>query len=289
MVAFFAPCCAFVMLPTYLASVTGASRWRTAAMTAVFIAGVASVVWPLTVGAAGLSQLISANHETMFLLGGVMMLMVGVATLRGWMWHHAPSVGGGDPAGVVGVYLMGVFAGAATACCAPVLAGAIAIAGVSGSWWAGAVLGLFYLFGLVSPLLLSAAGIGKLRGRLRDPRLAFSIVGRRVRMTLSRLVGGIAFIVLGTYVLVLAVTGEAKTAPGFQRAFGQWLNARATDLNSAVPAGVGWAVMLAIVLGVGYLAIRSLHRPEPVAAIAVSPPSCGESHPSNNASEGSGL
>jgi hypothetical protein len=108
-------------------------------------------------------------------------------------------------------------------------------------------------------------------------------------MTLSRLVGGIAFIVLGTYVLVLAVTGEAKTAPGFQRAFGQWLNARATDLNSAVPAGVGWAVMLAIVLGVGYLAIRSLHRPEPVAAIAVSPPSCGESHPSNNASEGSGL
>jgi len=35
MVAFFAPCCAFVMLPTYLASVTGASRWRTAALTAV--------------------------------------------------------------------------------------------------------------------------------------------------------------------------------------------------------------------------------------------------------------
>ena len=91
---------------------------------------------------------------------------------------------------------MGVFAGAATACCAPVLAGAIAIAGVSGSWWAGAVLGLFYLFGLVSPLLLSAAGIGKLRGRVRDPRIAFSLAGRRVRMTLSRLVGGIAFIIL---------------------------------------------------------------------------------------------
>ena len=37
MVAFFAPCCAFVMLPTYLASVTGASRWRTAALTGVFV------------------------------------------------------------------------------------------------------------------------------------------------------------------------------------------------------------------------------------------------------------
>ena len=65
--------------------------------------------------------------------------------------------------------MMGVFAGAATACCAPVLAGAIAIAGVSGSWWAGAILGLFYLFGLVSPLLLSAAGIGRFRGRVQRP------------------------------------------------------------------------------------------------------------------------
>jgi cytochrome c-type biogenesis protein len=282
MVAFFAPCCAFVMLPTYLASVTGASRWRTAALTAVFTLGVATVVWPLTVGAAGLSQLISANHETMFLLGGLMMLVVGAATLRGWMWNHAPSVGGGDPKGVVGVYMMGVFAGAATACCAPVLAGAIAIAGVSGSWWAGAVLGLFYLFGLVSPLLLSAAGIGKLRGRLRDPKVVFSLAGRRVRMTLSRMVGGIAFIALGTYVIVLAVTGEAKTAPGFQKAFGQWLAARASDLNSAVPARVGWALMLSVALGVSYLAVRSLRRPAPAAAGAVSPRSCCETHQIDN-------
>ncbi len=75
MVAFFAPCCAFVMLPTYLANVTGASRWRTAVLTAVFIAGVATVVWPLTVGAAGLSQLIAADHETVFLVGGSMMVL----------------------------------------------------------------------------------------------------------------------------------------------------------------------------------------------------------------------
>ena len=283
MVAFFAPCCAFVMLPTYLASVTGASRWRTAALTGVFIFGVASIVWPLTVGAAGLSQLISANHETMFLIGGVMMLAVGLATLRGWMWHHAPSVGGGDPSGVVSVYLMGVFAGAATGCCAPVLAGAIAIAGVSGSWWAGAVLGLFYLFGLVSPLLLSAAGVGKLRGRLRDPKVACSVLGRRIRMTLSRLVGGIAFITLGTYVLVLAFTGEAKTAPGFQKAFGNWLRARATDLNSAVPAGAGWAVMLTLALAVGYLALRSLRDPAPATSTPVAPRSrCDTRHNTNH-------
>ena len=77
-------------------------------------------------------------------------------------------------------------------------------------------------------------------------------------MTLSRLVGGVAFIALGSWVIVLALTGEAKTAPGFQKAFGQWLSARASDLNAAVPAGVGWALMLAVALGVSYLAVRSM-------------------------------
>lgn len=261
MVAFFAPCCAFVMLPTYLASVTGARRWRTAALTAVFVAGVATIVWPLTVGAAGLSQLISANHETMFFLGGAMMLAVGAATLRGWMWNHAPSVGGGDPSGVLGIYGMGVFAGAATACCAPVLAGAVAIAGVSGSWWAGGVLGLFYLFGLITPLLLSAAGIGKLRGRLRDPRLRFELAGRQIRTTVSRLVGGVAFMALGTLLIALALTGNARTAPDAQKTFGRWLNARATDLNDVISPGVGWALMLVLAAVVIYVSARAMRRP----------------------------
>ncbi len=259
-VAFFAPCCAFVMLPTYLASVAGASRWRTAALTGVFVLGVATVVWPLTVGAAGLAQLISANHEAMFLLGGVVMLLVGAATLRGWMWHHAPSLGGGDPSGLLGIYLMGVFAGAATACCAPVLAGAVAIAGVSGSWWAGALLGLFYLFGLISPLLLSAAGIGRLRGRFRDPALNLSLAGHMVRTTLSRLVGGVGFMILGGALIVLAITGEARTSPGFQKAFGRWLTARANDLATAVPSSVAWVLMLVLAVAVIALSVRTLRR-----------------------------
>src|SRR6266496_1335160 len=101
MVAFFAPCCAFVMLPTYMASVAGANRWRTAALTAVFIGGVATIVWPLTIGAAGLSSLISTQHELLFIGGGAIMVAAGVATLAGWMWHGAPAARGGDPSGVV--------------------------------------------------------------------------------------------------------------------------------------------------------------------------------------------
>ena len=256
MVAVFAPCCAFVMLPTYMASVTGASRWRTGALTAVFVAGVATVVWPLTVGAAGLSQLLAANHETLFIAGGAMMIAVGIATLAGWMWSHSPAVGGGDPSGVVGIYSMGVFAGAATACCAPVLAGAVTIAGVSGSWWAGALLGLFYLFGLVTPLLVSAFGIGRLRERLRDPRLTLELAGRRLRTTLSRLVGGVAFVGLGALLIALALTGNARTAPDTQQDFGRWLSARANEISDAVPVGAGWMIVVALAAAVVVLSLR---------------------------------
>lgn len=194
------------------------------------------------------------------------MLAVGAATLLGWMWHHAPAAGGDDPSGLLGIYLMGVFAGAATACCAQVLAGAVAIAGVSGSWWAGAVLGLFYLFGLVTPLLLSALGIGRLREHFRDPRLTLHVAGRAVQTTVSRLVGGVSFIVLGALLIALALTGNARTAPGAQKAFGRWLNARADDIATAVPNGAGWLLMLALAVGVAYFATRSLRRPGPGAA-----------------------
>ncbi len=286
MVAFFAPCCAFVMLPTYLASIAGANRWRTAGLTAVFVGGVATIVWPLTVGAAGLSQVISANHEALFIFGGVMMLLVGVATFGGWMWRHAPSVGAGDPSGVVGIYMMGVFAGAATSCCAPVLAGAVVIAGVSGSWWAGALLGFFYLLGLVSPLLLSAFGLGRLRGRVSDPPLTLRFAGTRIETTLMRVVGGATFMLLGGLLITLAMTGYSRTAPDAQKAFGRWLTARANEIVNVIPTSVGWVLALSLALGVIYLTNRALRRPLPAAATpgapASSPPRCCDESGSDN-------
>src|SRR5262245_7579976 len=110
LVAFFAPCCAMVMLPRYRAAADGSRRRRTAWLTLVFVAGVATIVWPLTVGAAGLAALIASQHEALFLVGGATMLAVGWATLTGWMFSGAPAIGGGsDRGGVVGVYAMGVF------------------------------------------------------------------------------------------------------------------------------------------------------------------------------------
>ena len=56
MVAFFAPCCAGVMMPAYLAAIGGGHRFRVARLTALYVAGVALVVLPITLGAAALSS-----------------------------------------------------------------------------------------------------------------------------------------------------------------------------------------------------------------------------------------
>lgn len=44
MIAFFAPCCSGVMMPTYLAAISGHKPLRTAMLTAIYVAGVAVIV-----------------------------------------------------------------------------------------------------------------------------------------------------------------------------------------------------------------------------------------------------
>ena len=53
-VAFFAPCCAGVMMPAYLAAIGGGHRFRIARLTAVYVAGVS--LHPVTEGDQTLVQ-----------------------------------------------------------------------------------------------------------------------------------------------------------------------------------------------------------------------------------------
>jgi cytochrome c biogenesis protein CcdA len=263
-VAFFAPCCATVMLPSYLATTVGARGWRLVPLTGLYVAGVATVVMPLTIGAAGLASLLNRYHAALFVLGGAMMIAIAVATLQGRMWSlHLPQSSTGT--GAAAIYGTGVFAGAATACCAPVMAGAVAIAGVSGSWWLGAVMGAVYLLGLVTPLLATAAGVGNIRGRLRDPQLTVSLAGRELQTTRLRLAAAVAFLLLGVSMIVLALTGQADRAPAFQASFGRWLESAANDLAAAVPLALGWALVLAFasILVVVVARSRAHHTEEP--------------------------
>ena len=257
-VAFFAPCCAGVMLPSYLATTVGAGR-RLVPVTGLYVAGVATVVWPLTIGAAGLASLINRYHAALFVAGAALMVVLGIATIRGWMWS-LPLPQAPTGTGAAGAYTLGVFSGAATACCAPVLAGAVAIAGVSASWWVGALMGGVYLLGMITPLIAAAAGIQRIRPRLRDPAVTIAVAGRVLRTTRLRLAAGVTFLMVGALLMALVATGQADRAPGPQADVARWLDERASRLAEAMPLALGWVLVAGFAFFVIVAALRSRAR-----------------------------
>lgn len=254
MVAFFAPCCAGVMMPAYLAAVGGGRRLRVARLTAVYVAGVSLVVLPITLGTAALAGTISDWHPQLFVVGGLMMIGVAVALWRGTMLPIGlpqPRMTGS----VLSVFGLGVFSGGATACCAPVLAGAIALSATTGTVLGGLVLGTAYVAGMMAPLVPLALLYGRARKRVREPRVTLRL-GRHVkRIGVVKLAGSAVFAGFGVLFVALALTGKSDTAPGFQKAMGSWMRQVAGFLDG-VPNVVSVPVLALVVGGFLFLVCK---------------------------------
>jgi cytochrome c-type biogenesis protein len=155
-IALFAPCCISVMLPAYFAS-SFQNRRLLVAMTFLFAAGIATVVLPIALGASVLRQLLTTQHTALYVTGGVLMLGLAFYVLLGGQLHlPMPGRRAGGKTGLLSVYSLGLFSGMASSCCAPVLAGVIALSSVVSSFWLALVLGTAYVFGMVAPLFVIA-------------------------------------------------------------------------------------------------------------------------------------
>lgn len=217
MVAFFAPCCAGVMLPAHLAAIGGGRRLRIARLSAIYVAGVALVVLPITLGAAALASYVTRWHPQLFTIGGLMMLEVAVVLWRG----SIPPVHVPRPkltGSAMSVFGLGAFSGAATACCAPVLAGAIALSATSATITGGLLLGIAYLAGMMAPLIPLALVWGKTKAKVADPQVHLRVGSHTKRIGIIRLAGVAIFAGFGALFITLALTGNSDTAPGFQKA-----------------------------------------------------------------------
>ena len=254
MVAFFAPCCAGVMLPAYLAAVGGGHRWRVARLSALYVAGVAMVVLPITLGAAAIASVVSRWHAQLFTLGGLMMIGVAVALWRGTMLAvHLPQPKlSGSAASVFG---LGAFSGAATACCAPVLAGAIALSATSATISGGLLLGAAYVAGMMSPLIPLALIYGRAKNKVTDPKITLRLGSYAKQIGVIRFAGVVIFAGFGLLFIGLAVTGNSNTAPGFQKAMGEAMRAAAGYIGH-VPNFVSLPILAALVGAFVYAVVR---------------------------------
>jgi len=244
MVAFFAPCCAGVMMPAYLAAIGGGHRLRVARLTAVYVAGVSLVVLPITLGAAALASYVSDWHPQMFTIGGLMMIGVAVALWRGTMLPvnmPQPRLTGST----LSVFGLGVFSGGATACCAPVLAGAIALSATSGTIAGGLLLGVAYVAGMMVPLIPLALIYGRAKKRVKDPKLTLRFGSYSKRIGAAKLLGSVIFAGFGVLFIVLALSGNSDTAPGFQKVMGSWMREVAAYVDG-IPNFVSLPILLAL-------------------------------------------
>jgi len=254
MVAFFAPCCAGVMMPAYLAAIGGGHRFRVARLTAIYVAGVGLVVLPITLGAAALASYVSKWHPQMFAIGGLMMIGVAVALWRGTMLPidvPQPKLTGST----ISVFGLGVFSGGATACCAPVLAGAIALSATSASLLGGLLLGIAYVAGMMTPLIPLALIYGKAKNKVRDPNVTLRLGSHAKRIGIARLGGSAIFAGFGVLFIVLALTGKSDTAPGFQRTMGSWTRTVASYVDG-IPNFVALPILVVMIGAFAYAVIR---------------------------------
>jgi cytochrome c biogenesis protein CcdA len=264
-IALFAPCCISVMLPAYFAG-SFQNRGVMAAMTFLFAAGVATIVLPIAMGAAFVRRLITTQHTTIYLVGGVAMLGFAAYLLAGGKLHlPSPSRRAGGPAGPLSVYSLGVFSGVATACCAPVLAGVIALSSVASSFGLALGLGLAYVFGMVAPLFaISFAWEWRdwRKSRLFRPRTFSYRIGARVRrISVGDLASALILAIMGAGMVWVGLTRDGMEATtGWQLR----LTARLQHYGSQVTDGLSWlpgwlAAGVLSLLAVA-LAVRALYQ-----------------------------
>jgi len=253
--ALVAPCCITVLLPAYLGSVFRQKR-TVVLMTFVFFLGLLAVFLPLGFGVAGLGQLFSAYHNTIFVLGAIFLLLLGSSILLGLHFSLPFSISRNTKIkGASSVFVLGIFSGAATLCCAPVLAGVIALSALPGSIFWGGMYTLTYVLGMVIPLLVIAFFVDKTnimkRLELLKKRVSYSLVGKRIYLTVAETVSGLTFFLMGVLILYLAKTNRlAMGGSEYQTAINIYLANLVNSINRflTVTPVVVWAVVAIIAL-----------------------------------------
>lgn len=207
-IALFAPCCLTVLLPTYLAQIVQ-TRVRVLLSTLVFSLGIAAVMLPIALGFRELIGIFNDYHPYFYGGGALVMILLGILLIGQFklpMWIKPTQLHGRATFG--SLFLLGVTSGLATACCAPVLVGAIALTALSPSSLLALLVGLSYVAGMVTPLLLGAllmsgSGLMKIRTFLNRP------LGPT---TLGSLFAGLIMIGYGLFLGINVLTGRLNIA-----------------------------------------------------------------------------
>ncbi len=162
--------CTLPLVPGYLGYISGvsASRGRTLASAAVFVAGFALVFTALGATASAAAGLLAGHRQLLDRLAGVLIIglglfLLGLVPAPFLMGERRPLLRRVRP-GPEGALLLGIaFAFGWTPCIGPILGAILTLAAATGTASQGALLLLVYSLGLGIPFLLAALFVDRFR------------------------------------------------------------------------------------------------------------------------------
>ena len=249
-VALFAPCCISFLLPAYLGSVFK-EKEKVLLMTLIFGLGIFVVMMPAVLGVAALSKALFIYHDDIYVIGGFVMLIAAAITFLG-IKLPMPTLPGReagkhDP---LSIFMLGIFSGITSACCAPVLIGILTLTFLTPNFFGALGIGATYVFGMVFPLLIISVFLsGKVDKFmfLRKPIFSFNLLGKERVIITSNLLAGSIF--AGTGILILSLKATGNLAMGNLEGFTKTI----TNTGSFVNQYVGGNILLNGVFLIGIL------------------------------------
>jgi len=264
--ALFAPCCITVLLPSYLGNIFK-EKYKIFFMTFVFFLGVLTVFLPIGLGASFLAQLFSEYHNIIFTVGGIFLIVLGLTMLFGKKFTTPTSVRDGMKRHVSSIYALGIFSAIATTCCAPVLAGVLTLGVASGTIVWGALYTLAYVIGMTLPLFIIAAFLDKanLTERFTNAKktVAMRIGGFSWRITVSELISGLIFLLMGGYITYLAFSNKLFTHSSYQLEMNLWNAKFLGAINgfvTLIPEYIWALLFIGIVASISYVFIKQYKK-----------------------------
>ena len=264
--ALFAPCCITVLLPSYLGNIFK-EKYKIFFMTFVFFLGVLTIFLPIGLGASFLAQLFSEYHNIIFTVGGIFLVVLGITMLFGKKFTTPTSVRDGMKRHVSSIYVLGIFSAIATTCCAPVLAGVLTLGVASGTIIWGALYTLAYVVGMTLPLFIIAAFLDKanLTERFTNAKktVAMRIGGFSWRITVSELISGLIFLLMGGYITYLAFSNKLFTHSSYQLEMNLWNAKFLGAINgfvTLVPEYIWALLFIGIVASISYVFIKQYKK-----------------------------
>ncbi|MCL5970008.1 MAG: hypothetical protein M1450_00700 [Patescibacteria group bacterium] len=216
-VALFAPCCITFLLPAYLGNVFK-EKEKVVLMTFVFGLGIFIVMMPAVLGVAALSKALFEYHDTIYYLGGFVMILMAAITFLGLklpmlnLKQKSP-----NKPDVLSVFTLGIFSGITSACCAPVLIGILTLTFLSPNFFGALAIGGMYVLGMVVPLLFIAVFLsGKITklSFLRKEVTTFKFLGKERYVTVNTFAASVIFLFTGFLIIYLKSIGKLGMEDG---------------------------------------------------------------------------